>query len=160
VLLASLRIRGVLHPRLWPAGALRRASNAEVLRRGECQQSEVSSPRRRRFVKHEPRPVGRDPCGLLEIAAFDEPRGRACAVGRLDVKIAATREDQAPAIGVQTGQLSAPDSKVNRVSVAREMVHRLDLMDAKIDRLFMWMVGLMVSGFFMVIGGLVGVAFR
>lgn len=42
----------------------------------------------------------------------------------------------------------------------REMVHRLDLMDAKIDRLFMWMVGLMVSGFFVVIGGLVGVAFR
>lgn len=41
-----------------------------------------------------------------------------------------------------------------------EMVHRLDRMDAKIDRLFMWTVGLMVSGFFVVIGGLVGVAFR
>jgi len=35
-----------------------------------------------------------------------------------------------------------------------------ELMHAKIDRLFMWMVGLMVSGFFVVIGGLVVVAFR
>ena len=44
--------------------------------------------------------------------------------------------------------------------VRREMVHRFEITDAKIDRQFTWMVGLMVSGFFVIVGALVGVAFR
>lgn len=37
---------------------------------------------------------------------------------------------------------------------------RFDLTDAKIDRQFVWLVGIMVSGFFVVIGALVGVSYR
>ena len=41
-----------------------------------------------------------------------------------------------------------------------DMNRRFELIDSKIDRLFIWTVGLLMTGFFVIIGALVGVAFQ
>lgn len=41
-----------------------------------------------------------------------------------------------------------------------DMSRRFEVMDGKIDRHFVWLVGMMVTGFITVIGALVGVAYR
>lgn len=58
------------------------------------------------------------------------------------------------------GEMSQMRGEMATRSDVGQLVQRLDFVDAKVDRLFMWTVGLMVSGFFVVIGALVGVAFR
>lgn len=57
----------------------------------------------------------------------------------------------------EMGQLRGETA--TRADIA-EVFRRIDRVDGKVDRLFMWTVGLMVSGFFVIIGALVGVAFR
>ena len=41
-----------------------------------------------------------------------------------------------------------------------DMTRRSDLLDTKIDRHFVWLMGMMVTGFITVIGALVGVVYR
>lgn len=41
-----------------------------------------------------------------------------------------------------------------------DMNRRLDLLDAKVDRHFVWLMGMMVTGFISVIGALVGAVYR
>jgi len=41
-----------------------------------------------------------------------------------------------------------------------DLNRRIDLLDAKVDRHFVWLAGIMVSGFIAVIGALVSVVFR
>lgn len=41
-----------------------------------------------------------------------------------------------------------------------EMSRRFEIIDAKVDRHFVWLMGMMVTGFITVIGALVGVVYR
>jgi uncharacterized coiled-coil protein SlyX len=41
-----------------------------------------------------------------------------------------------------------------------EVNHRIDLLDAKFDRHFMWLTGIMMSGFITMLGAIVAVVFQ
>ena len=44
--------------------------------------------------------------------------------------------------------------------IRAEMSRRFEVIDAKVDRHFVWLMGMMVTGFITVIGALVGVVYR
>lgn len=45
-------------------------------------------------------------------------------------------------------------------SLRGELTHRIAVIEAKVDRLFVWGVGIMISGFVTVIGALVSISLR
>lgn len=52
------------------------------------------------------------------------------------------------------------DQRREMVDLRNDTNRRSDLLDAKIDRHFVWLMGMMVTGFIAVIGALVGVVYR
>jgi hypothetical protein len=53
-----------------------------------------------------------------------------------------------------TQRFTQIDQRFNQIDA------RFTVMDAKVDRLFVWAIGLLVGGFTSVIGALIGVAYR
>lgn len=84
----------------------------------------------------------------------------------LRTDIAAIRSDMA--LRSETAELGRQIASM-RVDMAtrgelaelrNDMSRKFDIIDAKIDRHFVWLMGMMVTGFITVIGALVGVVYR
>jgi chromosome segregation ATPase len=88
-----------------------------------------------------------------ELAATRAEMATRTDVGELQRGLAATRAEMATRTDVG-------DLRREMGDLRNDMTRRADLLDAKVDRNFVWLMGMMVTGFITVIGALVGVVYR
>ena len=79
------------------------------------------------------------------------------AVDGLRMEVAELRADLRTGVAQLRGEMA---TRSDFAELRTEMSRRFEVIDAKSDRHFVWLVGMMVTGFITVIGALVGVVYR
>ena len=80
--------------------------------------------------------------------------------GELRTGVAQLRSEMALRSDVGDVRREMGDLRRDMGDLRSDMNRRSDLLDAKVDRHFVWLMGMMVTGFITVIGALVGVVYR
>ena len=83
------------------------------------------------------------------------------AVDGLRMEVAEMRADLRAELRTGVAQLrSEMATRSDLAELRAEMSRRFAVIDAKVDRHFVWLMGMMVTGFITVIGAMVGVVYR
>lgn len=80
--------------------------------------------------------------------------------GELRTSVAQLRSEMALRSDIGDVRRDMGDLRREMGDLRNDMNRRSDLLDAKIDRHFVWLMGMMVTGFITVIGALVGVVYK
>ena len=78
----------------------------------------------------------------------------------LRTSIAQVRSEMATRTDIADVRREMTDFRREMGELRSEVNHRIDLLDAKFDRHFMWLTGIMMSGFITMIGAVVAVLFQ
>jgi uncharacterized coiled-coil protein SlyX len=79
---------------------------------------------------------------------------------QLRSEMAQVRSEMAQMRGEMATRTDITDVRREMGDLRGDLTRRIDLLEAKVDRHFVWLTGIMVSGFMSVIGALVAVVFQ
>jgi len=82
------------------------------------------------------------------------------SVAEVRSEMATIRSDMALRSDIGDVRREMGDLRRDMGDLRNDMNRRSDLLDAKVDRHFVWLMGMMATGFITVIGALVGVVYR
>jgi len=82
------------------------------------------------------------------------------AIDGLRAEIALMRSEMATRTDIADVRREMADLRREMGDLRTEVNRRIDLLNAKVDRQFVWLTGIMVTGFVTMIGAVIGVMFR
>ena len=81
-------------------------------------------------------------------------------IGQIRSEIGQIRSEIGQMRGEMATRTEISDLRREMGELRSDVNHRIDLLDAKFDRRFMWLTGIMMSGFITMIGAIVAVFFQ